>query len=162
MGSKRAGDISEKGQQIAPAAQRVKEALVSQPSTTLRKFNASYTLEVITLNLGRKATSQNDSQLSFILHAVETKSAKDLYKRNEKVDFALIELSGFGTVTGGPGTYEEKIDRYWLRRTSQDDMLECCAYSVCAWTRQSTTVWVDHIDPHNQEAAISVMRFEAV
>jgi len=161
IGGKREGHRSESVQNMAPTPQLANEVLESEPKPT-PSSNATYMLEVVKLNLGRKVSLDNDSRISFIFHAITTKSAKDLYKRGEEVEFALIEFDGFGTVTGGPGTYEEKIDRYWLRRTSHDDMLECCVYSACAWTKHSTTVWIDHIDPHNQEVTVSVMRFQAV
>lgn len=161
IGGKREGYSSESVQKMTPAPRHANE--VPEPgSKAAPKYNASYILEAVKLNLGRKVSLEIDKRISFVLHAITTKPAKDLYKRGEEVDFALIEFDGLGTVTGGPGTYEEKIDRYWLRRTSQDDMLECCIYSASAWTKNSTTIWVDHVDPHNQEVMISVMKFQAV
>lgn len=162
IGGKREGHSSESVQEMAssPAARQANEVPEPEPQEAL-KCNASHILEAVKLNLGRKVSLESDNRISFVLHAITAKSAKDLYKRDEVVDFALIEFDGFGTITGGPGTYEEKIDRYWLRKTSHDDMLECCAYSACAWTKQSTTVWIDHIDSHNQEVMISVMKFQA-
>ena len=161
IGGKREGHSSESVQKIPTAPRQASE--VPEPKIQAApNCNAKYLLEVVKLNLGRKVSLESDDRISFVLHAISTKSAKDLYKRGEEVEFALIEFDGFGTVTGAPGTYEEKIDRYWLRRTSHDDMLECCAYSACAWTKHSTTVWIDHIDPHNQEVMVSVMRFQAI
>lgn len=161
IGGKGQGHSSENVQKMAPAPRQANEVPEPEPKAAPNS-NASYILEAVKLNLGRKVSLESNNRISFILHAIATKSAKDLYKRGEEVEFALIEFDGFGTVTGGPGTYEEKIDRYWLRRTSHDDMLECCVYSAGVWTKNSTTIWVDHVDPHNQEVMISVMKFQAV
>ena len=161
IGGKREVHDSEEAIKIAPTLRQENGAIVSEPQTA-PDFNAKCIQEGVKLSLGRKVSLENDDRISFILHSINTKPAKDLYKRDEKVDFALIEFDGFGTVRGGPGTYEDKIDRYWLRRTSHDDLLECCVYSACAWTKHSTTIWVDHIDPHNEEIMIRVMKFQAV